>query len=76
MTTYRQPEPPATVATPPVRTETPPPQPTPTPEPSYMPEVSFSEVDWGAVGLGLIALMMVGGLVPFWIYIYFLYNPR
>src|SRR5215216_686262 len=46
VTTYRQPEPPATVATPPVRTETPPPQPTPTPEPSYMPEVSFSGVDW------------------------------
>jgi eukaryotic-like serine/threonine-protein kinase len=41
-----------------------------------VPEVSFSEVDWAAVGLGLLALLMVGGLVPFWIWIYFLYNPR
>jgi serine/threonine-protein kinase len=46
-------------------------------QPAYSaPEVSFEEVDWAAVGLGLLALMTVGGLVPFWIYIYFLYNPR
>jgi serine/threonine-protein kinase len=76
VTTYRQPEPPATVVTPPVRTtpvRTEPPVEEPAPN---IPDISFSEVDWGAVGLGLIALMMVGGLVPFWIYIYFLYNPR
>jgi serine/threonine-protein kinase len=72
-TTYRQPEPPVTVATPPVRTAHPP-KPV---EPAYTEtEVSFDEIDWSAVGLGLLALMTVGGLVPFWIYIYFLYNPR
>jgi hypothetical protein len=43
-----------------------------------MPEVTLPdvEVDWAAVGLGLLALIAVGGLIPFWIYIYFLYNPR
>ncbi len=73
--TYRQPEPPPTTVTPtvpPARQE-----PRPQPQPAFeIPEVSFSEVDWTAVGLGLLALVMVGGLVPFWIYIYFLYNPR
>ncbi len=73
VTTYRQPEPPVTKATVPVYQE---PRSQPV-EPVYSaPEVSFSEVDWAAVGLGLLALMTVGGLVPFWIYIYFLYNPR
>jgi hypothetical protein len=43
-----------------------------------MPEIEMPEVeiDWASVGLGLVALMAVGGLIPFWIYIYFLYNPR
>ena len=43
-----------------------------------MPEINMPEVevDWAAVGLGLIALISVGGLIPFWIYIFFLYNPR
>lgn len=78
VTTYRQPEPPVTVASPPVRQETQRrPAPQPEPEPAYSStDISFSEVDWTAVALGLIALLMVGGLVPFWIYIYFLYNPR
>jgi serine/threonine-protein kinase len=80
VTTYRQPEPPVTVASPSVRRE-PPPQPQPQPQPqsetSYtVTDVSFSEVDWAAVGLGLLAMIMVGGLVPFWLWIYFLYNPR
>lgn len=43
-----------------------------------MPEVQLPEVeiDWASVALGLIALIALGGLIPFWIYIYFLYNPR
>jgi serine/threonine-protein kinase len=45
-----------------------------------LPEVTVDvpevEIDWVSVGLGLIALIAVGGLIPFWIYIYFLYNPR
>jgi serine/threonine-protein kinase len=76
-TMYRQPEPPATVASPAAaRTvaHQPPPR---SVEPTYTEtEVTFDEIDWAAVGLGLLALMTVGGLVPFWIYIYFLYNPR
>jgi len=32
-------------------------------------------IDWISVGLGLLALIAVGGLVPFWMWIYFVYNP-
>jgi len=28
-----------------------------------------SDLDWGAIGLGLLAVLAVGGLIPFWIYI-------
>ncbi|NWG05056.1 MAG: serine/threonine protein kinase [Chloroflexi bacterium] len=38
-------------------------------------EVSIPEIDWVSVGLGLIALIAVGGLIPFWIIIINLYNP-
>ena len=41
-----------------------------------IPEISVPDIDWVSVGLGLLALITVGGLIPFWIYIYFLYNPR
>lgn len=81
VTTYRQPEPPATVASSPVRKE-PQIQPQlPVQQVQTQTEVSYtapdvSEVDWAAVGLGLLAMIMVGGLVPFWLWIYFLYNPR
>jgi serine/threonine protein kinase len=39
-------------------------------------EYSTPDIDWTSVALGLLALVAVGGLVPFWIYIFFLYNPR
>ena len=65
------------------------PTPTKPPEPAFsipeinlpeinLPEINIPEVeiDWVSVGLGLLALIAVGGLIPFWIYIYFLYNPR
>jgi serine/threonine-protein kinase len=32
-------------------------------------------VDWISVGLGLLALTSVLGLIPFWLWIYFVYNP-
>jgi serine/threonine-protein kinase len=32
-------------------------------------------VDWISVGLGLLAVLAVGGLIPFWMWIYFVYNP-
>ncbi|MBT3338876.1 MAG: protein kinase [Anaerolineae bacterium] len=32
-------------------------------------------IDWASVGLGLLALLLAGGLIPFWMWIYFIYNP-
>jgi serine/threonine-protein kinase len=56
------------------------PLPTPSaarPESVYSaPDFSIPDIDWTSVGLGLMALLAVGGLIPFWIYIFFLYNPR
>lgn len=31
--------------------------------------------DWTAVGLGLLAALLVGGLLPFWMWVYLVYNP-
>ncbi len=57
------------------------PLPAPVPEPAYVEPVSqpavealLTEIDWVAVGLGLIAFLTVGGLIPFWIYIYYRYT--
>ena len=33
------------------------------------------KIDWSSVGLGLVALVAVLGLIPFWMWIYFVYNP-
>lgn len=41
-----------------------------------IPEVYLPEIDWTTIGLGLMALIAVLGLIPFWIYIFILYNPR
>ena len=38
-------------------------------------EETSLNIDWISVGLGLMALLMVGGLVPFWVWIYFIFNP-
>lgn len=47
------------------------------PQPAYpLPESTLPEIDWGTIGLALLALIAAGGLIPFWIYIFFLYNPR
>jgi serine/threonine-protein kinase len=65
--TYQRPEP----------ISQPPPPVMPVPETTIrLPEVSPPDIDWASVALGLLALIAVGGLIPFWIYIYFLYNPR
>jgi serine/threonine-protein kinase len=32
-------------------------------------------IDWIAVGLGLLASLAVGGLLPFWIWVYLVFNP-
>lgn len=41
-----------------------------------LPEVYLPDVDWATIGLGLGALIAVLGLIPFWIWIFILYNPR
>jgi serine/threonine-protein kinase len=33
------------------------------------------KMDWVSVGLGLLALLAVLGLIPFWMWVYFAYNP-
>jgi serine/threonine protein kinase len=49
----------------------------PEPEPPMEEETgsAFNEIDWATVGLALLALLTVGGLIPFWMMIYFAYNP-
>lgn len=50
----------------------------PEPEPVHVePEPGFvlPDIDWISVGLGLLALIAVGGLIPFWMWVYFAYNP-
>jgi serine/threonine protein kinase len=32
-------------------------------------------IDWAGIGLGFLSLVSVGGLIPLWVYVYFLYNP-
>jgi serine/threonine protein kinase len=39
------------------------------------PPVPSPVLDWGLIGLGLVALIAVLGLVPFWLWVYFVYNP-
>jgi serine/threonine-protein kinase len=38
------------------------------------PEKDTFDIDWGTISLALAALIAVGGLVPFWIWVYFLYQ--
>lgn len=33
------------------------------------------ETDWVSVGLGLLAALLVGGLLPFWMWVYLVFNP-
>lgn len=33
------------------------------------------DIDWVTIGLALLALMAVGGLIPFFLWVYFIYNP-
>jgi serine/threonine protein kinase len=39
------------------------------------PPAAGPEIDWASVGLGLVALIAILGLVPFWLWVYFVYNP-
>ncbi len=33
------------------------------------------DIDWVTIGLALLALMAVGGLIPFFLWVYFVFNP-
>jgi serine/threonine protein kinase len=46
-----------------------------TPSTMYRPVKESTAFDWGTWMLVLIALVAVGGLVPFWIWVYFSLNP-
>jgi eukaryotic-like serine/threonine-protein kinase len=50
----------------------------PEPEPIYytdpVPAAPPVDIDWVSVALGLLALIAVGGLIPFWMWVYFVYN--
>jgi len=50
-------------------------QPDITPQDSPEPVSAFEEIDWVTVGLALLAVVAVGGLIPFWMMVYFAYNP-
>jgi serine/threonine-protein kinase len=55
-------------------------QPEPEPEPVYRTDPVIItappvDIDWLSVALGLLALIAVGGLIPFWMWVYFVYNP-
>jgi serine/threonine protein kinase len=52
-----------------------PPQPEPIPAPYPVPGEEPLNIDWPSVALGLLALIAVGGLIPFWMWVYFVYNP-
>jgi serine/threonine-protein kinase len=49
--------------------------PAPEPIPYPIEDEEPTNIDWPSVLLGLVALIMVGGLIPFWMWIYFVYNP-
>jgi serine/threonine-protein kinase len=62
--------------------ETPPrPIPAPAPRMDPAPVAAFEaqsidlDIDWATIGLGLLALVAVGGLIPLWIAAYFAWNP-
>lgn len=40
-----------------------------------LPEENPLDIDWITIALGLLALIAVGGLIPFSLWIYFLFNP-
>jgi len=45
------------------------------PQPAPAADTEPLDIDWLSVGLGLAAVALVIGLVPFWMWVYFTYNP-
>ena len=47
----------------------------PEPVPAYEVSAPAEEIDWVAVGLGLFSVLAWGGLIPFWLMVWFSYFP-
>ncbi len=47
----------------------------PSTQPTLVDAQPAGQIDWLSVVLGLIALTAVLGLIPFWVWVYFVYNP-
>lgn len=47
----------------------------PTAQSAAQPESNPLDLDWLSLGLGLLAVLAVGGLLPFWLWIYLTFNP-
>ncbi len=44
--------------------------------PDYLPPIDPTfDIDWVTIGLGLLAALAVGGLIPFWLAVWFAFNP-
>ena len=41
------------------------------PKPELNTAEKTSEFDWTTIGLGLLAVLLAGGLIPFWMYVWF-----
>jgi len=50
-------------------------RPSPEPVKIYGPEENPLDIDWITWALGLLAFIAVGGLIPFWLWVYLSYNP-
>ncbi len=42
---------------------------------TYAPPRNGLDIDWGTWALVVLMVICLGGLIPFWVWIYFLYNP-
>jgi serine/threonine-protein kinase len=71
--TYQRPEP-QTEPTPPPATHVATRAATPPETTLPIPDLSIPDIDWPSVALGFLALIAWGGLIMFWIVIYFRYN--
>jgi eukaryotic-like serine/threonine-protein kinase len=45
------------------------------PPPEPHPTETGPDFDWSTIGLALLALIAAGGLIPFWLYVWFTLNP-
>ena len=47
----------------------------PKPESTEAEREELGPIDWVSVGLGLLAVLAIGGLLPFWMWVYLIFNP-